>query len=47
MEKLNNLELERISGGGIAWSVLAGIVAGGLFVIGTLDGYLRPYACRK
>lgn len=46
MEKLNNIELENIQGGGLSWGVLAGIVSGGIFLIGVLDGYLRPYKCR-
>lgn len=46
MEKLNNLELESIKGGAVSWGVLAGIVSGGIFLIGVLDGYLRPYKCR-
>ena len=46
MNKLNNQELETIKGGGLSWAAIAGIVSGGIFLIGVLDGYLRPYKCR-
>ena len=41
-------ELEDISGGAIHWGVIAGIFVGvGAFFAGIVDGYLRPYSCRK
>lgn len=46
MNQLNKHELEAIKGGAISWAVLSGIVSGGIFLIGVLDGYLRPYKCR-
>lgn len=43
---LKEKELKTINGGGI--SIGAGIFIGGViaFLIGVLDGYVRPYACR-
>lgn len=38
-------ELKEVQGGG--YKVIAAIIAGGIFIIGVIDGFLRPYACRK
>ena len=46
MIELTNVELQKINGGGFGWAALFGIISGGIFLIGVLDGYLRPYACR-
>lgn len=48
MDKLNKSQLMSINGGAIAagW-IAAGIVAGVSFVIGIIDGYVRPFKCRK
>ena len=47
-EELTNYELKKINGGAVHWGfVVAGIGAGIAFLIGVIDGYLRPYACRK
>ncbi len=46
MIELTNVELQKINGGGFSWAALFGIISGGIFLIGVLDGYLRPYACR-
>ena len=41
-------ELEEISGGAIHWAAVLGLIVGGCaFVSGVIDGYLRPYGCRK
>ena len=41
-------ELENISGGAIHWAAIVGLAVGGVaFLAGILDGYLRPYGCRK
>lgn len=44
--KLNNNELKNIQGGISAWGVVA-IIAGLIFGIGAVDGYVRPVKCRK
>lgn len=40
-------ELEEISGGAIRWAVFGVIVGVCAFVSGVIDGYLRPYGCRR
>lgn len=47
MEKLNEVEMKNISGGGISIGCIAAIVAGITFVTGILDGILRPLGCRE
>lgn len=40
-------ELEEISGGA-HWIVIGAVVVGVVaFAVGVLDGYLRPYGCRR
>ena len=43
---LENNELKNINGGAISWT--AGIIIGGIFtfIVGIIDGYVRPLACR-
>ncbi len=44
MKKMNNDELKQIEAGGIAWGlIISGAVA---FLIGLVDGFTRPLACR-
>jgi len=47
MEKLTDVEMKNISGGGISIGVVAAIVAGITFITGLLDGILRPLGCRE
>lgn len=43
MKELNDNELKAINGGGIgAWLLIGG---GIVFLIGVIDGYVRPLAC--
>ena len=44
--KLSDKELKNIEGGVSLWAILGGI-AGIIFGIGALDGYVRPIKCRK
>ncbi len=44
---LTNEDLFSIKAGAIKASVLALIAAGVTFVIGVIDGYLRPLKCNK
>ena len=44
--KLSNKQLQMISGG-ISVLGAMGIVAGAVFVVGTLDGWARPAICRN
>lgn len=46
MIKLSNSELSKINGGG--FSIGVSLLIGGLatFIIGMIDGYVRPLRCR-
>lgn len=46
MEKLKKEELLKCSGGGISFGAFLGISAGIAFLIGLIDGYIRPLPCR-
>lgn len=43
MEKLEKKELKNIQGGGIGFGLLVGV--GIVFLIGVIDGYMRPLKC--
>ena len=43
MDKLEEKERKKISGGGLGTAFLIG--AGVIFLIGVIDGYLRPLKC--
>lgn len=43
MEELKNEELKTINGGG--WGIGLLIGAGIVFLIGVIDGYIRPLSC--
>lgn len=44
---LEERELKQISGGGFSLGLGALIGAGITFLIGIIDGYIRPLACHK
>ena len=44
--KLNSNYLKKIYGGISAWAIL-GMIAGIIFSVGGVDGYVRPVGCRK
>ncbi len=46
MIKMNNEELMKVEGGAISYGVAVGIGAGIIFLIGLVDGFMRPYRCR-
>lgn len=43
MIEINNNELKQIKGGGVGLGIA--IVAGIVFIIGVIDGYIRPLKC--
>ena len=43
---LEKNELLKIYGGGINTGIILGIGAGIVFLIGVIDGFIRPLACR-
>lgn len=45
MELLKKQELKNVYGGGFSFGFLAIIGAGITFLIGVIDGYIRPLAC--
>lgn len=44
MEKVSSNELKQINGGGLGLGILIGGLA--TFIIGVIDGYVRPLKCR-
>lgn len=47
MEKLSDIELKKVDGGGISLGIAFGIGALVTFILGFIDGYTRPLPCRK
>ena len=45
MKSLTNKELMNITGGGINAGILFGVAAGVTFLIGVIDGIIRPLKC--
>lgn len=45
MIKLTDEELKNIEGGGINLGLIVGIGAGITFIIGVIDGLIRPLKC--
>lgn len=45
MTELNKQELQAINGGGLGLGLLIG--AGIIFIIGLIDGFVRPLSCSK
>ena len=45
MNNLNDKELMNINGGGINIGLVVGIAAGVTFLIGVIDGIIRPLKC--
>lgn len=46
MKKIEKENLKNVYGGGFSFSLAALIGAGITFIIGVIDGYVRPLACR-
>ncbi len=46
MNKLSEVELKQINGGGFHIGLGMALAAGLSFIIGVLDGYVRPLSCR-
>ena len=45
MNNLNDKELMNINGGGVNIGLVVGIAAGVTFLIGIIDGIIRPLKC--
>lgn len=46
MVELDLNEMKNISGGGLSLGTIIGIGSFITFIIGIIDGYMRPLACR-
>ena len=47
MEILKKDELNNVKGGSIIFKAIMGIVTAGSFIIGLVDGIIRPLRCRN
>ena len=47
MNLLSEKQLNNISAGGISRAVLAGLAAAGIFIVGVVDGFIRPLKCHR
>lgn len=47
LKELNVKELKNIKGGFFGSKLIMSLITGGAFVIGLLDGFLRPLKCRN
>lgn len=47
LKELNVKELKSVRGGFFGSKLIMSLVTGGAFVIGLLDGFLRPLKCRN
>lgn len=47
MNKLDSETMYNISGGAFSKAVAAIILAGGIFIVGVIDGIMRPLKCNK
>ena len=45
MQKINNEDLKKINGGGMSFGIGALIGAGIVFLVGLVDGFVRPLKC--
>lgn len=43
--QLNDIELKQINGGAFKFGVISFIGAGISFIVGIIDGYMRPLSC--
>ena len=47
MNKMTNEEMKNIKGGGINWTLMAGIGAFASFLVGIIDGMINPKKCNN
>lgn len=47
MLELNNEEMNKISGGGVNWTMIAGVGALVSLLVGIVDGYINPIKCNN
>lgn len=47
MEILKENDLKNVKGGALGSKLIMGLVTGGAFLVGLIDGILRPLKCRN
>lgn len=47
MNRINNEKLRDVKGGGVNWSLVAGIGAVASFLVGLIDGFINPKKCNN
>ena len=47
MNKMTNDEMKNVKGGGINWTLMAGIGAFASFLVGIIDGMINPKKCNN
>ena len=47
MEIQNKNELLEVKGGGISIKLIMGLITAGTFIVGLVDGFIRPLRCRN
>ena len=47
MKILNQKKLKEVKGGALGSKLLLGLLSGGAFIIGLVDGLIRPLKCRN
>lgn len=47
MNLLSDAQLNEVSAGAVTKAVIAGIAAAGIFIIGVIDGFIRPLKCNR
>ena len=47
MKRLSNQKLIQIKAGGISWSVVGFVSVITTFIIGVVDGFIRPLPCHQ
>ena len=45
--ELSEKEMNHITGGGISWTIVAGVAAAAIYLIGFLGGITHPDRCRN
>lgn len=47
IKEITEKELKQLNGGGLSLLGLTGIISGAIFLIGVIDGYVRPLRCNE
>jgi hypothetical protein len=47
LEILNKEYLKNVKGGALGSKLIMALISGGAFIVGLIDGFLRPLKCRN